>query len=315
MLNTGTLPAGAVLAMVSSVFASGLHAEHRSFDVSPGSRFVLDADWGQVEVRAREGAVVEVDVERAEKVLLEFDQVDDTVTVRSETRNKGVFGWFRNNRGPAPVFRVTVPTRTDLDLTTVGGNVEVADLEGSVMVSTVGGRIALGEIVGDVESRTAGGSIEVAGASGTVRANTTGGSIRIGRAAGGVEAKTTGGSIHIEESGGPVVARTTGGSMELGRVHGSIDARTTGGSIGAALAGQPGGDSDLRTTGGSIHLAIAEDIALDLDARTIGGRVSVDIPVTNQQMEGKSKLAASVNGGGPGLTLRTTGGSVQVRGM
>ncbi|MDE0223545.1 MAG: DUF4097 family beta strand repeat-containing protein [Gammaproteobacteria bacterium] len=313
-MNARTSPARVVLAMVSSVFACGAHAEHRSFDVSPGSRFVLDADWGQVEVRTGQGAVIEVDVERAEKVLLEFDQDDDTVTVRSETRDKGVFDWFRN-KGPAPVFRISVPLRTDLDLTTVGGNVEVGDLEGGVLASTTGGRIVLGEIAGDVESRTAGGSIEVAAASGTVRANTTGGSIRIGRAAGGVEARTTGGSIHIEESGGPVVARTTGGSMELGRVHGSIDARTTGGSIGAAFAGQPGGDSDLRTTGGSIHLAIAEDIALDLDARTIGGRVSVDMPVTNQQMEGKSKLAASVNGGGPGLTLRTTGGSVQVRGM
>lgn len=315
MLNTTVLPTWAVPAAVSLAFAYGAQAEQRSFDVSPGDRFVLDADWGQVEVRTTEGAVVEVNVERAEKVLLEFDQDDDTVTVRSEKRNKGVFDWFRDNRGRAPMFRIAVPTRTDLDLTTAGGNVDVADLEGSVSVTTVGGKIVLGEIVGDVESRTAGGSIAVAAASGHVQANTTGGSIRIGSAAGGVEAKTTGGSISIEESGGPVLARTTGGSMELGRVHGSIDARTTGGSIGAALAGQPGGDSDLRTTGGSIRLAIAEDTSIDLDARATGGRVSVDIPVTNQQMEGGSKLTASVNGGGPGLTLKTTGGSVHVRGM
>ena len=315
MLNLRALPAWAMLAMVSSMFAYGAQAEQRSFDVSAGGRFVLDADWGQVEVRTTEGTVIEVNVERAEKVLLEFDQADDAVTVRSRKPGKGVFDWFGSNRGPAPVFRIAVPTRTDLDLATAGGNVQVADLEGSVAVNTVGGKIVLGKIAGDVESRTAGGSIAVAAASGHVQANTTGGSIRIGTAAGGAEVKTTGGSIRIEESGGPVVARTTGGSMELGRVHGSIDARTTGGSIGAALVGQPGADSDLRTTGGSIQLAIAEDLSLDLDARAIGGRVSIDIPVTNQEMEGKSRLAASVNGGGPGLTLKATGGSVHVRGM
>jgi len=315
MLNMRTLPAWFIPAMVSSVFAWGAQAEQRSFDVSPGGRFVLDADWGQVEVRTLEEAVIEVAVERAEKLSLEFHQDEGAVSVRSRARDKGLFGWFKDNRGPAPVFRVTVPTMTDLDLTTVGGNVQVDELKGSVAASTVGGKIVLGEIGGDVESRTTGGLIEVAAASGHVQAHMTGGAIRIGSAAGGVEAKTTGGFIRIEESGGPVVVRVTGGSMELGRVHGSIDARTTGGSIDAALIGQPDADSDLRTTGGSIRLAIADGISLALDARATGGRVSVDIPVTNQEAEGKSKLAATVSGGGPDLTLRTTGGSIHVRGM
>ena len=303
-----------MLAGVLLAFACIAQAEQRSFDVSPGGRFVLDADWGQVEVRTSEEAVIEVAVERAEKLSLEFDHGEAAVTVRSRTRDGGLFGWFKDNRGPAPVFRVTVPTLTDLDLTNVGGNVQVDHIEGSVAISTVGGKIVLGEIAGDVESRTTGGSINVSSASGHVQATVTGGSIRIGRAAGGVEAKTTGGSIRIDESGGPVVARATGGSLQLGRVNGSIDARTTGGSIDAALVGQPGVESDLRTTGGGIDLAIAEGVSLDLDARATGGHVSVDIPVTNQELDGKSKLAASVNGGGPGLTLKTTGGSIRVRG-
>ena len=314
MQNTKALAMWGTLAVLSSAFVHDARAEQRAFDVSPGSRFVLDADAGQVDVRTSEGSLVEVDVEYAEELLLEFQQGDDTVTVRSRRRDKGLFGWFGNERGPVPVFRVAVPKRTHLDLTTAGGNVRVADLEGSVTAVTAGGNIVLGEITGDVEVRTAGGSIKVAGASGRVQANTAGGSIRIGGAAGSIEAKTTGGTIHVEESRGPVVARTTGGSMSLGRVLGSIDARTTGGSIDAVLAAQPGADSDLRTTGGSINLALAEDIAVDLDARTIGGRVSISIPVTNEEGDGDSKRLALVNGGGPRVTLRTTGGSIRVRG-
>lgn len=314
MQNTKALAMCGALAVLSLAFICDARAEQRSFDVSPGSRFVLDADAGEIDVRTSEGTSVEVDVEHAEKVLLEFDHGDDTVTVRSRRRDKGLFGWFGNERGPVPVFRITVPTRTYLDLTTAGGNVRVADLGGSVTAVTAGGNIVLGETTGDVEVRTAGGSIKVAAASGTVQANTAGGSIRIGAAAGSIEAKTTGGTIHVEESLGPVVARTTGGSMSLGRVLGSIDARTTGGSIDAVLAAQPGSDSDLRTTGGSINIALAEDLAVDLDARTIGGRVSISIPVTNEEGDGKSKRLASVNGGGPRITLRTTGGSIRVRG-
>lgn len=300
--------------VVVALMATGAVAEteQRSFEAAAGGRFVLDADWGKVEVETWDREAADVVVERtAELESLEFDEQDGTITVRARRKDRGIFGWFRSDE--APLFQVTVPRRFDLDLTTAGGKIDIADIDGEIVARTAGGGLAIGDVAGSVHGRTAGGSIRIADASGDVDVRTSGGTVRIGRAGGPVHARTTGGSIHIDDARGSVSAHTTGGSIRLGEVGGTLDAKTTGGSIRATLARQPQGDSRLRTTGGSIELAVSGDIGVDIDARTTGGRVSSDLNAAAPVSQSKSALVSEVNGGGPKLTLRTTGGSIRLR--
>ena len=304
-------PASVVFALMTA--GAMAETEQRSFEASAGGRFALDADWGKVEVETWDRDAVDVVVERSEKFdQLEFDDEGDTVTVRARKEDTGIRSWF-GSRGPSPVFRITVPHRFDLDLKTVGGHIGIPDIDGDIVARTSGGKLTIGEVTGSVQGRTSGGSIHITGVDGSVDTKTSGGAIRLGRAGGSVEARTTGGSIHIGDAGGHTVAHTTGGSIRLGDVGGTLDAKTTGGSIHATLAQQPEGDSRLRTTGGSIELAVSEEVGVDIDARTTGGRVSSDLRTPAPVSESKSALVTPVNGGGPKLTLRTTGGSIRLR--
>lgn len=301
--------ASAVVALMTT--AAVAETEQRSFDAAAGGRFVLDADWGKVEVDTWDRDAADVVVERTDKFeSLEFDEQKGTITVRARKKDRGIFGWFRSD--DAPLFRITVPRRFDLDLTTAGAKIDIADIHGEIAARTAGGSLAIGEVGGSVHGRTAGGSIRIADATGAVDVGTSGGTIRIGRVVGPVHARTTGGSIHVDDAQGSVSAHTTGGSIRLGEVGGTLDAKTTGGSIRATLARQPEGDSRLRTTGGSIDLAVSEDIGVDIDARTTGGRVSSDLDAAAPVSQSKSALVSEVNGGGPKLTLRTTGGSIRL---
>ena len=303
------LPPSLVLALMTT--GAMAETEQRSFDVSAGDRFVLDADWGKVDVGTWDEDVVDIVVERADKLeSLDFDDHDGTITVRARKKDQGIRGWFGAN--PGPVFRVSVPRRFDLDLVTAGGSIAIADIAGQVSARTAGGSLTIGEVTGSIHARTAGGSVRIAGSDEGVDARTTGGTIRLGRAGGAVEARTTGGSIHIGSAGGTTVAYTTGGSIDLGEVGGTIDAKTTGGSIRATLARQPEGDSRMRTTGGSINLVVAEHLELDIDARSTGGRVTSELAQSVPESSRKAALVASMNGGGPKLTLRTTGGSIRL---
>ena len=304
------LPPSLVLALVTA--AAMAETEQRSFDVSAGDRFVLDADWGTVDVGTWDEDVVDVVVERAGKLeSLDFEDNDGTITVRARKKDQGIRGWFGTN--PGPVFRVSVPHRFDLDVGTSGGSIAIADIDGQVSARTAGGSLTIGDVTGSIHARTAGGSIRIGGTDAGVDARTTGGTIRLGRAAGAVEARTTGGSIHIGSAGRTTVAYTTGGSIDLGEVGGTVDAKTTGGSIRATLARQPEGDSRMRTTGGSINLVVAEHLELDIDARSTGGRVMSELAQSVPESSRKAALVASVNGGGPKLTLRTTGGSIRLK--
>jgi DUF4097 and DUF4098 domain-containing protein YvlB len=110
-----------------------------------------------------------------------------------------------------------------------------------------------------------------------------------------------------------VQAKTSGGSIKVDEALGPIDARTSGGSIRAQLSQQPQGPCQLRTSGGNVEVSLAADIGLQVDARTSGGRVSTDFPVVTQGTLDKNSLKASINGGGPLMTLRTSGGSIRLR--
>ena len=71
----------------------------------------------------------------------------------------------------------------------------------------------------------------------------------------------------------------------------------------------------LRTSGGQITFTLIPDIAVDVEAKTSGGRISTDFAVesTIQGKVPQNRLEGSINGGGPLLKLRTSGGNIHLQ--
>ena len=290
----------AAVALLSSATAFADVVE-RTFSVHPGGKLTLDTDLGSVEVRSAPGNQVRVRVERevrsgADKDFeLNFEQRGDDVLVEGN-KSGGDWGWSFWNRYKVH-FEIVVPEEYNLELETAGGSIKIADL------------------VGDVDCHTSGGSIRIDDIDGQVDCRTSGGSIHVGRVEGSVNAKTSGGSITIDRSGGSVVAKTSGGSVTVNEVLGSIEASSSGGSVSARLTSQPLADCRLTTSGGRVEVTLAGPIAVDLDAKTSGGRVHLEMPVTISGSVSKTSVRGTLNGGGPQLYLRTSGGSIYVKEM
>lgn len=141
--------------------------------------------------------------------------------------------------------------------------------------------------------------------------NTGGGSIEIMDLNGNVDAFTSGGSIQLGQIKGDVAVKTSGGSIQVEDVAGNIDANTSGGSIKAVISEQPTKDCRLRTSGGSVTAYLNPSIKVDLNASTSGGRVRSEFNVDGTTK--KSKIKGTINGGGPELYLKTSGGSVSIK--
>ncbi|MCZ6507495.1 MAG: DUF4097 family beta strand repeat-containing protein [Acidobacteria bacterium] len=301
MLPRNLTPSAALAALAALVLIAPAVAladtVERTFDVAPGGTLKIDTDQGSIDIRSAPGNQVRIRVERKARsgsdadFELRFEQRGDDVIVTGERPGSG---WFGSRRFRVR-FEIEVPQRYNLDLDTSGGSISIADLEGDVDCHTSGGSISIDDIDGKVDCRTSGGGID------------------IGRIEGSVLAKTSGGSIRIDRSGGSVVAKTSGGNITVHEVLGSIEATTSGGNIKATISQQPQADCRLSTSGGRVELALASSIAVDLDAKTSGGRVNVDLPVTVQGHLGRSSLQGKINGGGPQLYLRTSGGSIYIR--
>jgi len=120
-------------------------------------------------------------------------------------------------------------------------------------------------------------------------------------------------NIEVRRVTGNLLAHTSGGSITIGEAGGTIDAETSGGSIEARLSQQPGGESQLRTSGGGITLSVAGNVAIDVDAHTSGGDIETDVPVTLLGKQSDSTLNGKLNGGGPRVVLRSSGGDIRLR--
>ncbi len=294
----------------------------KSFQVQKGGTLFLKTDRGSVTIRAHAAEEVKVDVmleadtrnrERAKEWLdefeISFEQRGSDVDIRGEWPHE----WSWHSDRLKVHFDILVPQQYNLDVETAGGSIDVGDLKGEVKLQTSGGSITTGRIGGPVSAHTSGGSISIAGAKGETVAHTAGGGITLGEIDGSADAKTSGGSITVEGVNGDLQARTSGGSLRLQNVSGNLIAKTSGGSITARLLKQINAPADLETSGGSIRLEIPPDFKADIDASTSGGRVYADLPIIVRGVIDKSDLRGKLNGGGALITLRTSGGSIEIR--
>ncbi len=284
------------LVLVLGVAASDARAgEFRKEVPAPAEgRFRARLDVGSVQIEAHDEDTVRVEASASGRGggRVDFDLRRDAEGVELVGR-AAVEGLLSLLWEPRVRVHVRIPSRFSVDVRTHGGDVNIEEVGGSVEAHTHGGHVEVDHVDGDVELRTSGGQ---------VRAEEIQGHLVI---------RTSGGHIEVSEAAGGTDARTSGGHIELWDVSGPVRARTSGGHIAARLGERPEGT--LETSGGNIELEIDEEAALSVDARTSGGRVEVEPPIeVRSARRSGQELVGDINGGGPTLRLRTSGGSIRI---
>jgi hypothetical protein len=261
--------------------------------VEPGGTLYIDLDRGAVEVFSHDASEVYIQAEARGWAagMVHFSLAREGNNVEFDGN---VDGWFPNMFGqPRIEVRAWVPREYNVEIETRGGRIHVEEITGRLGAVTRGSRIQAARIAGPVLARTSGGRIEILDVLGDVRARTSGGSVRLAGVRGDLEVRTSGGSIKVEDAGG------------------ELDARTSGGSIHASFTNEPWGR--LETSGGSITVECTPAVGAELDAKTSGGTVQIDDAFDVQGHRHKHRFKGLLNGGGPPLALRTSGGSIRVR--
>jgi hypothetical protein len=302
-----TLPLSFVACTINAS-ASEEDTISRTFKAAENGTLTMDVERASIEINTHGTNEIKVSVIKkirttskskarriSEDYKIDFRHSDEDLFIESDYREKSrLFSWFSSNRIRVR-FILSVPQKYNLKLKTSGGSITVSDIEG------------------DVNARTSGGSLTFNEIDGTLWAKTSGGSIKLDECTGEAEVRTSGGSLRIGKVKGSLKARTSGGSISVNEVAGTINASTSGGSISAHISKQPKNDCSLTTSGGTITVSLQGDLKLDVDAKTSGGRVRTDFPVTIKGEISKRKLKAEMNGGGPELYLRTSGGSIYIK--
>ncbi|MCM2316868.1 MAG: DUF4097 family beta strand repeat-containing protein [Thermoanaerobaculia bacterium] len=209
-----------------------------------GSVTVKSWDRPEIRVEAEKTAEGNSDAAAAAMKEIRIDVRDEGGTLRIRTvmpkRNGGGFlDWLAGTNVNANVrYTVTVPRKTNLDLETVNGRIEVREVEGVMDLETTNGKIEIAKSSGRVNAETTNGGIIAqldAVSAGQMELETTNGSVQLevpNAFRANLDAATTNGSI---KSDFPI---TVQGSMSKTRLNGSLNGggeqlriRTTNGSI------------------------------------------------------------------------------------
>jgi hypothetical protein len=280
----------------------------KTFQVQPGVHIKIGTSGGDIHVVSSNDSVVKVVAKEhiragsdseADELLKKLDLVieqngNEVVATASYDTN---LGFHFGSWPPVQVeFFVSVPASASADLKTSGGDVTVSDIEGTLHARTSGGNIKLGTIGGDIDASTSGGNVSLTEGRGDVRLSTSGGNVGADRIV------------------GPANLETSGGDIRADSVRNTLSAHTSGGDVRASFEGALKGDCTLSTSGGEVKVSVAKDVGFHLDASTSGGEVDaagVTITIDHGGM-GRSSLSGQVNGGGPSLKLRSSGGDIKV---
>jgi len=147
---------------------------------------------------------------------------------------------------------------------------------------------------------------------GTVVANTSGGGITVTDAGGSVRADTSGGGITIDSVGGDLRASTSGGGVDVRGARGRVEANSSGGGVTVRFVTGNSSGGVVSSSGGPVRVEIDPAARLSIDASASGGSVDSDVPITIQGKVEHDSLRGEMNGGGPLLRLRSSGGGVRI---
>jgi hypothetical protein len=270
----------------------------KEFNVSTPAKLKVETSGGAIKVESQSGSKVKVEmyVQKHGKYYREGDidlsnyriEIDkDGSQINAIARHKGP-SWGNN---PSISFVVYVPTETSCDLNTSGGPISVSSVNGTQELHTSGGGIDVDHLKGKITLRTSGGPINISDVEGNI------------------DGKTSGGPISAANGSGTFDLETSGGPINLRHLSGSVRAHTSGGSISADIV-KLVDQLDLRTSGGNIVASLPSDQGFDLDAH--GSLVDTNLNGFSGSFH-RDHVEGKVKGGGPQVTLHTSGGVIRIR--
>lgn len=296
------------LIMMSSALAVNIDNEIQdepyrveNFDISTPGELEVRTSGGHISVEGSASNTVRVEMYvrkngrnlLAEDTDLENWEIDISQSgdkIKAIAKHPGNSWAVFGKKNLSISFVVYTPREMSTDLKTSGGHIEARGLAGNQDIKTSGGHLDLANLKGTVEARTSGGHIDIADIQGDV------------------EARTSGGHIDVKNSEGKLRVKTSGGHIDLASVSGSVEASTSGGQISADL-NTVAEFVELKTSGGNVNISLPGNTGFDLNLR--GSYVSTSLQNFSGEVE-RDEVEGKLNGGGPMISARTSGGTVSL---
>lgn len=227
-------------------------------------------------------------------------------------------------------YRIMVPEKVRLDVSSISGEVKISNIAGEVEASSTSGDLWIKRITGalnlettsgDVEVSMIEGDITVSGTSsdlemfdikGDVDISSTSGNVSAEGVVGSVQIDNTSGGLFLKRIGGNIEATTVSGSMVVEQIEGGLHLESSSGDIEVKTKILPRYEYFVETTSGSIRFLLPDDSDTEVKLETSSGSIGCKLPLTISTVS-RNLLKGKLGQGGPSLKLITTSGDIELR--
>jgi DUF4097 and DUF4098 domain-containing protein YvlB len=274
----------------------------KEFQVAMGKKLDLDLETGaSLIIQGWDKEVVSVRANMsgrdARDAKIQYDQTDSGLEISSR------YVGDRRNYSTDLDLQIMVPSRFDIEIDSMGGEVSITKVEGAISGKTMGGELTLAELKGDLSLTTMGGDISLTDSVVDGEVKTMGGDVTLQDVMGNVRGSTMGGDVvykNVKKNASSPVQKevkvtSMGGEINVDDAPFGADVQTMGGNVHVRSASQfvkaetMGGDIDLDSVDGWIQ------------ATTMGGNVTATM--VGDPSSGKRDVDITSNGGDITLTV------------
>jgi hypothetical protein len=269
----------------------------KEFNVKPGGKVSIDLKTGaDIEIKGWNKDLLTVSATMEDDddnpIKFEFSQNGNDVEIRSNYSHRN-----GHNQSSAKLV-LQVPQKYNVGFSTMGGDVNIENVEGELEGQTMGGDLTLSNLKGNLNLTTMGGKISLKDSEVDGKVKTMGGEVLVENVKGDVDASSMGGRVQQinvqgknKSIGKEVNISTMGGELEIDNAPNGAKLKTMGGNISINSAGK---FLDAETMGGDIE---AKEVDGWIKARTMGGDVNV-------------KMVGNPNDGKRDVSLQSMGGDI-----
>jgi uncharacterized protein YcfL len=261
----------------------------KDFNVKPGGTIKVELNTsGSIQIEGWNKDLVRVDLKisgmDADNVSTELNQNGNDVNIKTEyKKNK------RNNSQDLDII-IKVPYKFNTKFSTMGGDINISSVDGTMTGETMGGDLDLFKLKGYLDISTMGGDITLKDSEVDGKVETMGGEVLVENVKGDINASSMGGNVrHINVSGRnksvgkEVDISSKGGDLDVDKAPNGAKLMTMGGTITINRADK---FVDALTYGGQIEIKAVDGW---VKAKTLGGNIKVKM--VGNPKEGKRDVS------------------------
>jgi hypothetical protein len=297
----------AVLLVAGFVGCANAEEYTKSYTVNGRANVHVHADNGGVHITTSEGSKVEFDVtyeksdwgtDSGAGPRIDCRQDGNVVELTALDDEHSWSGFFGNHNRRLRID-IHMPQNADLDVDTSNGGVDLSSVNGNISIHTSNGGIKADHLAGTVVLGSSNGGIALDSLRGALKVRTSNGAINASSLDGKGDFATSNGGVHVD-------GRFE--SLDIISGNGRVEARAESGSSVSS-------PWSIRTTNAGVDLSLPADLKASLDAGTTNGGITLNLPVQVQGYQSKTEVRGTLQGGGPEISIHTTNGGIQVRGI